>query len=346
MNGQWILLAIVISFTTTALIGKKLIPYLHKLKYGQTILDIGPLWHKNKQGTPTMGGITFIIGIVLAILICVPMYHWSTSGAIFKMTETPVMVAMVISGLSMAVCFGMIGFIDDYIKVVKKRNLGLTVTQKLILQFCSAIIYLFSIYLVKKINGSTHLTTTTIPFVGTWNLGFLYWPMMAVLIVGFVNATNLTDGIDGLDASVTFFAALVMMIVTTCMNMIGLSISAAALAGGCLGFLVWNYHPAKVFMGDTGSLFLGGMLCALAFGCDMPILLIIVGLVYILEMFSVMWQIFYFKITHGKRFFKMSPLHHHLEMSGWSESKICIVFSLVEIILGVITILLISYSNV
>ncbi len=346
MNGQWILLSIVISFSITALIGKKLISYLHKLKYGQTILDIGPSWHKSKQGTPTMGGIMFIIGIVLAILICVPMYYWTTSGQIFKMTETPVMVAMVFSGLSMAFCFGIIGFIDDYIKVVKKRNLGLTVTQKLILQFCSAAIYLFSIYLVKKINGSTHLTTTTIPFVGTLDLGFFYWPIMAILIVGFVNATNLTDGIDGLDASVTFFAALVMMIVTTCINMTGLSISAAALAGGCLGFLVWNYHPAKVFMGDTGSLFLGGMLCALFFGCDMPILMITVGLVYILEMLSVMWQIIYFKITHGKRFFKMSPIHHHFEMSGWNESKICIVFSLVEIILGVITILLVSYSNV
>ncbi len=345
MNGSWILLSVGISFFVTALLGKKMIPYLRKLKYGQTILKDGPSWHKGKQGTPTIGGLMFIIGIVLAILICIPVYYFSSTKKLFEVAETPVMVSMIFSGLSMAIGFGIIGFIDDYIKVVKKRNLGLTARQKLILQFCAAAIYLLTVYITKSMNGSTHITTTTIPFLGSINLGVFYWPIMAVVIVGFVNATNLTDGIDGLNASVTFFAALIMMIVTAYRSMTGLSISSAALAGGCLGFLVWNYHPAKIFMGDTGSLFLGGMLCALFFGCDMPILMLTVGLVYILEMLSVMWQVFYFKITHGKRFFKMSPIHHHFELRGWSESKICIVFSLVEVLLGIVTLAIVIYSR-
>ena len=340
-TGIWTLLAIAISFLITSVLGKWVIPYLHKLKYGQTILDVGPSWHKNKQGTPTMGGIMFIIGIILTIIILVPMYYAMSRPSGINMTETPLMTCKLFSGLGMALCFGVIGFVDDYIKVAKKRNLGLTAKQKLVFQFLSAAIYLGAVFIAKKVNGSSDMTNFFIPFIGNIDLGVFYWPISAVLIVGVVNAVNLTDGIDGLNSSVTFFAALSFMMITTYLGMMGLSIMSAALIGGCLGFLVWNFHPAKVFMGDTGSLFLGGIVCALAFGTDMPFLLVLIGLVYICEMFSVILQVAYFKITHGKRLFKMSPIHHHFEMCGWSETKICMTFSIVEIIMGAISFVLV-----
>ena len=229
----------------------------------------------------------------------------------------------------MAVAFGAVGFIDDYIKVVKKRNLGLKAYQKLLFQFLIAAAYLLSIYL----SGGT--STTYIPFVGIVDIGLFYWPIAAILIVGMVNAVNLTDGIDGLCGSVTFFGAIFFMMIASFSGYIGMSIFSAAVAGGCLGFLLWNFHPAKVFMGDTGSLFLGGVVCALAFGIDMPILMIPIGIIYIIEMFSDIIQVLYFKATHGKRLFKMAPIHHHFEMCGWSEVKIVLVFSVITIIGGV-----------
>lgn len=341
MTAVWSLIAIIVSFLITSLLGRWLIPYLHKLKYGQTILEVGPSWHKNKQGTPTMGGIMFIIGIIASCTAIIPLFFSTSKFGSVSITETPLMTYKVIMGLVMATCFGVIGFFDDYIKVVKKRNLGLTVKQKLVLQFLTAGLYLGSIYFIKIINHSQRLTTFFIPFFGQVDFGIFYWPLSAIIIVAIVNAVNFTDGIDGLNSSVTFFAGISFMIIATYLGMISFSFVSAALIGGCLGFLIWNFHPAKVFMGDTGSLFLGGMVCALAFGIDLPILLLPLGFVYIMEIISVVLQVLYFKITHGKRLFRMSPIHHHFEMCGWSEAKICIVFSFIEVLMGIISFVLV-----
>lgn len=335
----WTFAAVVLSFLIASLMGKKLIPFLHKLKYGQTILDIGPKWHKNKQGTPTMGGIMFIASTIVSTVIVVLVYRFAANGYI-STDNANAMKFFLPAGLAMAVLYGAIGFIDDYIKVVKKRNLGLTAKQKLVLQFAVAISYLATLTMCG------YGTETYIPFVGMVDIGFLYYVIAAIVIVGIVNAVNLTDGIDGLDGSITFFVALFFMMIASIMNLGGISIEAAALAGGCLGFLVWNFHPAKVFMGDTGSLFLGGMVCALAFSLKMPILIIPMGIMYLVEMFSVMLQVTYFKLTHGKRLFKMSPIHHHFEMSGWSETKIVVVFSAVTVVFGVISILCVIFGAV
>ena len=220
----------------------------------------------------------------------------------------------------------MVGFIDDYIKVVKKRNLGLTASQKLIFQFLIGAAYLLSLYLA----GDTS-TVLVFPLIGQLDLGIVYYPLMLLVIVFMVNAVNLTDGIDGLATSVTFVSAIGFMVIATTLGFVNANIMATALAAGCIGFLIWNFHPAKVFMGDTGSLFLGGMLIAIAFAVGLPVLLLPVGIIYIIEALSVVLQVISFKTT-GKRIFKMSPIHHHFEMSGWSEVKIVGVFSLVQLI--------------
>ena len=323
MSGIWTIIAAAVSFALAGVLGLWLVPFLRKLHFGQTILEEGPNWHKGKQGTPTMGGFMFIASSIVVTVVCV-LLHQSRGTKNGIQPETNLQLAKTLGGLFMAAAFGAIGFLDDYVKVAKKRNLGLTPKQKLALQFFVAIAYLAVMYLF----GDD--TKTWIPFVGMIDIGLLYYPIAAVLIVGIVNAVNLTDGIDGLDGSVTFFAGIFLMLMAGYTSRIGLSIMSAALSGGCLGFLLWNFNPAKTFMGDTGSLYLGGYLCALLFGLDMEILLVPVGLIYICEMFSVILQVTYFKLTHGKRLFKMSPIHHHFEMCGWSEVKIVIVFSFVE----------------
>ena len=265
MVGMWTLAAAFVSFGIAAILGKILIPFLRKLKYGQTILsDVE--WHKSKQGTPVMGGIMFIISSVVATVLCVLIYYFTERGDV--QVESKLVTIKVFAGLIMALLYGGVGFIDDYIKVVKKRNLGLTPAQKLILQFVIAIAYLVTVAMA----GND--TATIIPFVGTIDLGFFYYIISAIVIVGIVNATNLTDGIDGLCGSVTFFVTIFMMMLSSILGILSMSIMAAAMAGGCIGFLIWNFHPAKVFMGDTGSLYLGGMICALAFGIDIPVLFI------------------------------------------------------------------------
>lgn len=320
--------AIVIAAVITGLLGYFMVPFLHKIKFGQTIREVGPSWHKNKQGTPTMGGLMFIIGSSVAAVICIA-FLWLNGGA-----ETQLMFVKVVAGALMAVGFGIVGFLDDYISIKKHRNLGLTEIQKLILQFIIVGAYLLSVALA----GGT--TETVIPFLGSVDLGFFYYILAAVFIVGMVNAVNFTDGIDGLNTSVTLVVALVFSVIAMLLNRVGLSLYAAAIVGAMIGFLFWNANPAKVFMGDTGSLFLGGAVCALAFGVDMPILLILIGIIYIVEILSVVLQVTYFKISHGKRIFKMAPIHHHFEMCGWNENKICFVFSGVTLLAGIIGVLL------
>ncbi len=336
--------AITLSFVITIICGKILIPFLRKLKYGQTILEIGPSWHKEKQGTPTMGGIMFIIGIIIATVICVPMYYKISALQGFQTTETPLMITKIFAGLGMALAYGIVGLMDDYVKIAKKQNKGLTPKQKLILQFGIIGCYFLILYEVNRLNGGPDITTVKIPFWESVDLGLFYWLIFGIIVVGIVNAANLTDGVDGLSASIAFFIAIFLMVITNFLGMFGLSIETAALAGGCLGFLFWNFHPAKVFMGDTGSLFLGGMACAIGLGAGLHIPLIILSLVYILEMFSVILQVLYFKFSHGKRLFKMSPIHHHFEMLGWSEMKICTVFSIATILFGVISTVLVVYG--
>lgn len=321
-------LAIVIAAVITGLLGYFMVPFLHKIKFGQTIREVGPSWHKNKQGTPTMGGLMFIIGSSVAAVICIA-FLWLNGGA-----ETQLMLVKVVAGALMAVGFGIVGFLDDYISIKKHRNLGLTEIQKLILQFIIVGAYLLSVAFA----GGT--TETVIPFLGSVDLGFFYYILAAVFIVGMVNAVNFTDGIDGLNTSVTLVVALVFSVIAMLLNRVGLSLYAAAIVGAMIGFLFWNANPAKVFMGDTGSLFLGGAVCALAFGVDMPILLILIGIIYIVEILSVVLQVTYFKISHGKRIFKMAPIHHHFEMCGWNENKICFVFSGVTLLAGIIGVLL------
>ncbi len=332
MKGMLYLMVSVIAFAITALLGKWMIPFLHKLKFGQTIREVGPSWHKSKQGTPTMGGLMFILGTTVAVIACLPLLYS------IGVEETPLLKVKALAGLGMAVAFGVIGFMDDYIGIVKKRNLGLTERQKLVLQFAVAAAYLASTA------AAGDGTTPTIPLVGQVDLGWFYYPLAAVAIVGMVNAVNFTDGIDGLNATVSFFVFLSLAVCGGILSMTGLSALGLASAAACVGFLIWNWHPAKVFMGDTGSLFLGGVVCALAFGLDLPLLLLPVGFVYICEILSVVLQVSYFKATHGKRLFKMSPIHHHFEMCGWSEVKICLVFGLVALLGGAIAILCVSFG--
>lgn len=319
MNFIGLLVTLVAAFLLSSVIGVWLIPFLHKLHYGQTILDIGPAWHKSKQGTPTMGGIMFIIGSILACAAGWCTIAFSAQGLVDASSHG---TFYLVGGFFMALGFGVIGFLDDYIKVVKKRNLGLKAWQKSAAQLLVAVIYLIA----ERIFAPNDLLW--IPFAGEFSIGWFYYPLMLFIIIGAVNAVNLTDGVDGLAASVTMVAAMGFMLIAAIQSFTQMDLMAAALAGGCLGFLVWNFHPAKVFMGDTGSMFLGGMVVALAFGLRKPVLLLFIGIVYVVETMSDIIQIGSVKLT-GKRVFKMAPIHHHFEMCGWSEVKIVVVFSAV-----------------
>ena len=317
---------VLVAFGVTLLLGILLIPMLKKLRFGQSIREDGPTWHKNKQGTPTMGGIMFMAGIAVAVVVG---YIILVAGNKDALRDTLEMVQL-FGGLVMALLFGLIGFIDDYIKVVKKRNLGLRAGQKVILQLLVTAFYLIALYA-----GGDHSTVVNVPFLGQWDLGALYYPIMGILIIGIVNSVNLTDGVDGLCGSVTFVVAIFFMFATTALNLLGINLLASALAAACIAFLLFNIHPAKVFMGDTGSMFLGGMVVALGFGINMEFILFFAGFIYCFESLSVILQVISFKLT-GKRMFKMSPIHHHFEMSGWSENKIVLVFSGITALLCVI----------
>ena len=335
-TGIWSFEAAIISFIVSSLIGSKLIPFLVKVKCGQTIKEIGPSWHKSKQNTPTMGGIMFICSTLIAIAMTTVCLRMASDEIIVNKLK----MAQLIGGFLMSLLYGAIGFVDDFISIKKKRNLGLNAKQKLALLFAVAIIYL----IVMRIYGDD--TKTIIPFVGTIDLRLFYYPLAALIIVGMVNAVNLTDGIDGLNGSVTMFVASFFMVMAGVSGNQEMNIFCAAIAGGCLGFLIWNFNPAKVFMGDTGSLFLGGAVCAMAFSLDLPILILPLGIIYLCEMFSVILQVTYFKATHGKRIFKMTPIHHHFEMNGWNEVKIVLVFSGVTFLMGIGSLLLFLFGVV
>ena len=316
-------LAALIGLLATFLLGYPVIPFLKKLKFGQTILDIGPNWHKSKEGTPTMGGIMMMAGFGIAMVAA--FLGAIFFGGLFLRKEKE--LVYVLSGAGLALGMGFIGFLDDYIKVAKKRNLGLTAMQKTFLQMALSAGYLA----VLALGG---MKSTWLPFVGDINIvsgwGLIFWPIMLFFVYGFVNAVNLTDGIDGLASSVTMVVCCFFMIVSARLGLGGMNALAGAAAGVCTGFLIWNLHPAKVFMGDTGSMFLGGVVVGLSFGIGRPVLLIFAGVLYLIEALSVMLQVGYYKKTK-KRLFKMSPIHHHFEMSGWSEEKIVFIFSLVTI---------------
>ncbi len=329
MKYAILFLAAAVAFAVTFLLGYVIIPYMHKLKFVQTILDIGPKRHKNKQGTPTMGGLMFIAGVPLGVLLSILVSLPVKFEPVQKAVVNELRVLPLVAGILMALAMAAIGFMDDYIKVVQKRNLGLTAKQKTFLQLIVAAAYLLTL----RLGG---MTFTRIPFVGTVDIshgfGLVFWPIALMFIYGFTNAVNLTDGIDGLAASVTavvgvFFAVFVMFKTGYILT----EIAAVSLVGGCAGFLIWNRHPAKVFMGDTGSMFLGGMVVALSFMIESPIILLLAGIVYLGEAMSVVIQVSHYKRTK-KRIFKMTPIHHHFELSGWSENKIVAVFSLVAAI--------------
>lgn len=306
-----VLIALIVSLAATWLLGKVVIPWLHALKAGQTIKEIGPKWHKAKQGTPTMGGIMFVLGTLLAVLVL----GWKDFAA-------GDFGALIVFGF--ALVFGIIGFIDDYVKVRYHKNEGLTASQKFLLQLAVSVLctvllrscgYLHSHIYIPFVN-----VTITIPWLA-------YMIFAAFVMIGTDNAVNLTDGVDGLATGVTMPVMAFYLAVSMLWGRTDLAVLSAAMLGGLGGFLIYNFHPAKVFMGDTGSLFLGGMVCGLAFALDMPVVLILVGLIYIAETLSVILQVGYFKLTHGKRIFRMAPLHHHFEMGGWSEYKLFTVFT-------------------
>lgn len=309
--------ACVISFAATALLGGKLIlPALRRLKAGQEIREEGPKWHATKAGTPTMGGLMFIAGIVLAILI-------AGFGGMMSGDFTGLYVFL------FAAVFGVIGFLDDYQKVKKHQNLGLTALQKFLLQLAAAVAFLCLMRYEGMLSTELYIPFFNTSFRLSWPL---YMVFAAFVIVGTVNAVNITDGLDGLATSVTIPVALFFVSVATWWGYTQLGVFAAAMLGGLLAFLLFNAHPAKTFMGDTGSLFLGGAVAGLAFAFDMPLVLILVGIVYIVETLSDILQVGYFKLTHGKRIFKMAPIHHHFELCGWSEVKIVTVFTAVSIL--------------
>ena len=309
-----VLIMAAVSAVLSGVLGRILLPVLRALKAGQSIRELGPTWHNNKAGTPMMGGLMFIFAAIICLLICIP-----------TMTEYTVFYALV-----PALCFGFVGFLDDFTKIKFKRNLGLTSWQKAALQMVVSVLYLYFLYREGSLTCNLY-----IPFV---DITLTIHPMVYIffamfVMVGCVNAVNLTDGVDGLSSSVTIPVMLFFAAAAIAMGRFDLALLPASLVGGLIAYLFYNWYPAKVFMGDTGSLFLGGAVCALAFALDMPLILILVGFVYICETLSVILQVGYFKLTHGKRLFKMAPIHHHFEMCGWKEVKVVLVFAAVSAVM-------------
>ena len=319
-----VILTIVTAFVLTLVLGRFLIPALRALKAGQAIREDGPTWHNSKAGTPTMGGLMFMA----AAAVCVVIFG-------FAGMKTGDFSALYV--LLLALCFGLVGFLDDFFKVKYKRNLGLTSIQKACLQMAVSAIFLYILYKEGIMSASLY-----IPFFNvSWQIHPLLYIFFAMFVfVGCVNAVNLTDGLDGLSSSVTVIVMVFFTAVAVAMEKFALAVLPAALVGGLAAFLCYNWKPAKVFMGDTGSLFLGGAVCGLAFALDMPLVLIMVGIIYIIETLSVILQVGYFKATHGKRLFKMAPIHHHFEKCGWSETQVCVRFWVISFFLAVFGLIL------
>lgn len=313
------------AFLVTAVIGAPVIRLLKRMKFGQKILEDGPTWHMKKQYTPTMGGVMFILGLLAALCACFPAIM---AAGDFK----PAMI------FAFSAVFGLIGLIDDYTKIKKKQNQGLTALQKLLLQIAAAALFVTALRSLGYLTGQVYVPFWNKTLILPWSL---YLPCAIFVIVGAVNAVNLTDGIDGLAASVTgvvaaFFTGVFLLLADVS------AVFSAGLLGGLMGFLLYNRNPARVFMGDTGSLFLGGAVCGMAFACDMPLILIPVGMIYIVETLSDILQVAWFKLTRrlfgqGRRIFRMAPLHHHFEKCGWSEKKIVFVFSAITAVMCVLS---------
>ena len=309
------ILAVIIAFAISALLCPIIIPFLHKLKFGQQVRDDGPQSHLKKQGTPTMGGLIILCSIVITSIFYIPAYP------------------KIIPVLFVTVGFGIIGFMDDYIKIVMKRSEGLKPAQKLAGQF--VITGIFAWYLLNSGDVGTEML---IPFTGGFdegcflNLGILFVPALFFIVLGTDNGVNFTDGLDGLCTSVTILVATFLTIVAIGEDL-GISPITGAVVGSLLGFLLFNVYPAPVFMGDTGSLALGGFVAASAYMMELPLFIPIIGLIYLVEVLSVILQVAYFKKTGGKRIFKMAPIHHHFELCGWSETRVVAVFSIITAIL-------------
>ncbi len=332
-------IAALVAFAVAWVAGIPAIPLLKRLKFGQTIRDEGPDWHKSKQGTPTMGGILIAIGFAIGVSVGMGI-SGPMGGHVSDEFQNALSFTKLFAGIGLALGMGIIGFIDDYIKVVKKRNLGLTAWQKSLLQSIVIAVYLCSL-------AFAGMKTTYIPFLGEVpimnGVGLIFWVIAFFFIYGFTNAVNLTDGIDGLAGTVTMVVACCFMLISGMLSLEGANILSSSLAGALVGFLVWNWHPAKLFMGDTGSMFLGGMVVALSFAVNRPIYLLLAGFIYLIEAISDILQVAYFKKT-GKRLFKMCPIHHHFEKCGWSEVKIVLVFSAVTVAGCAICILIDRFS--
>jgi len=305
------ILSFIVAFGVAAIAGLILIPVLQRLKAGQAIREDGPTWHMSKQGTPTMGGLMFILAVAVAGLV-------AGGSELEAGNYTHLYVFL------LALVFGVIGFIDDFQKLRHRANEGLTAGQKFLLQLAAAILFVVLLRRDGYLTPNLYIPFFNVELVLPW---VVYMVFAAFVMVGTVNAVNLTDGVDGLATGVTIPVALFYLGVSAWYGRTEVGVLAAALAGGLAAFLLYNFHPAKVFMGDTGSLFLGGMVCGLAFALNIPLIIPMIGLIYVLEVLSDIIQVVYFKKTGGKRFFRMAPLHHHLELGGWSETKLFCVFS-------------------
>ena len=306
-----ILFTVLVGGVLSGALGYLLLPVLRALKAGQSIREIGPTWHNTKAGTPMMGGLMFIFSTILCLV-----------GNIPAMTDYSVFYVLLL-----ALSFGFIGFLDDFTKIKFKRNLGLTTLQKAMLQMALSALFLYAMYRSGSMN-----TLLYIPFA---NVSVELHPILYIFFAMFVmvgcdNAVNLTDGVDGLSSSVTLPVMVFFTAASIALGKWDLALLPASLLGGLIAYLFYNWHPAKVFMGDTGSLFLGGVVCGMAFALEMPLILILVGFVYVCEAISDILQVGYFKLTHGKRLFKMAPIHHHFEMCGWKEEKIVLTFTAVS----------------
>ncbi len=321
-----VLFALIISFAVSFALYKIFIPVLRKVKLGQKILEIGPSWHKCKEGTPTMGGLFFIIGMLAAVFICGWKYI-SAPPTVANVLGERVKDYRLIIHLAFATLTGAIGFIDDYVKLFKKQNKGLSAFQKMVLLSAASVAYL----LVMRHFGYID-TSVNLPFIkGQVEFGIFYYVFAVLLIVYMINCANLTDGIDGLAGSIASIIMTMFFIFSSFLGKDDMSIFTAAVIGGLIAFLIFNFNPASIFMGDTGSLFLGCTTVLMAFWTNASVLIVLIGLVYFIEGISVMLQVFYYKRTK-KRLFKMAPIHHHFEMSGWSEWKIVSVFSAVTVV--------------